>query len=196
MLLNYQLLILQLMSEMKKDNALESYLSFRLGDEIFALNVEKVHKILELQKITEVPRAPDYMKGVINLRGDVLPVVDTRIKFGLPSGETTKNTSILVVEAEIAGDLVMLGMLVDAVNSVLKIELEDLLPPPSLGNQYKSGFISNMARVKDKFFIILNIDAVFSTDDYINLKDLKGFREQKESTDETQEEEKSMNNQS
>jgi len=169
------------MSETKKDSTLESYLSFRLGEEIFALNVEKVHKILELQKITEVPKAPDYMKGIINLRGDVLPVVDTRIKFGLPTVENTKNTSILVVEAKISDETVLLGMLVDAVNSVLKIEAEDLLPPPSLGNQYKSGFISNMARVKDRFFIILNIDAVFSSGDYVNIKELKDVRKQMES---------------
>lgn len=161
-------------------NIQESYLSFRLGEEIFAVNVDKVHKILELQKITEVPKAPDYMKGVINLRGDVLPVVDTRIKFGMTPGEMTKNTSILVVEANIGAETVLLGMLVDAVNSVLKIELEELLPPPSLGSQYKSGFISNMARVKDKFFIILNIDAVFSTNDYINLLEAKDAKEQME----------------
>lgn len=184
------------MSEKKKDSTLESYLSFRLGEEIFALNVEKVHKILELQKITEVPKAPDYMKGVINLRGDVLPVVDTRIKFGMSPGENTKNTSILVVEAEIAGETVMLGMLVDAVNSVLKIEPENLLPPPSLGSQYKSGFISNMTRVKDKFFIILNIDAVFSTDDFINIKELKDVREKFEGKEETKPEKKPTKKQS
>lgn len=168
------------MSETNKNSITESYLSFRLGEEIFALNVERVHKILELQKITEVPKAPDYMKGVINLRGDVLPVVDTRIKFGMPPGENTKNTSILVVEAQISGENVMLGMMVDAVNSVLKIEPEDLLPPPRLGNQYKSGFISNMTRVKDKFFIILNIDAIFSTSDYVDIKELKDVRKQME----------------
>lgn len=147
-----------------------SYLSFRLGEEVFALHVSRVHKILGMTEITEVPRAPRYMKGVINLRGNVLPVVDTRVKFGMTPTERTKTTSILVIEANISGEMVMLGILVDAVQAVLKIEHEDLLPPPSIGKQYKSDFISNMARVKDKFFIILNMDAVFSSDEQLDLK--------------------------
>lgn len=164
---------------MSKESLAEmnSYLSFRLGEEIFAIHVAKVHKILELSSITEVPKAPDYMKGVINLRGSVLPVIDSRVKFGMSPVEKTKNTSILVIEVEISGETVMVGMLVDAVHAVLKIDKEDLLPPPKIGNRYKSDFISNMAKVKDKFFIVLNMDEVFSTDDHVNIKELTEARD-------------------
>lgn len=155
-----------------------SYLSFRLGDEVFALHVAKVQKILGMTEITEVPRAPRYMKGVINLRGNVLPVVDTRVKFGMSPTERTKTTSILVIEANISGEQVMLGILVDAVQAVLKIEKEDLLPPPSIGKQFRSDIISNMARVKEKFYIILNMDTVFSSDDHLHMNDLMKAKEQ------------------
>jgi purine-binding chemotaxis protein CheW len=159
-------------------NDATSYLSFRLGEEIFAINVSRVHKILELSNITEVPHAPDYMKGVINLRGNVLPVIDTRVKFGLSSVEKTKTTAILVVEIIISAEIVMVGMLVDAVHAVLKIEQSNLLPPPAIGNQYQSQFIANMARVKEKFFIVLNIDAVFSSAEHLDMAELAGVREQ------------------
>jgi purine-binding chemotaxis protein CheW len=162
----------------EENNQITSYLSFRLGEEIFALHVSRVHKILEVSKITEVPRAPDYMKGVINLRGNVLPVVDTRVKFGMTPIEKSKTTSILVGEVKIQGESVLIGLLVDAVHSVLKLEEDDLLPPPSIGDRFRSEFISNMARVKDKFFIILNMDAVFSTNDHINLKEISQVREE------------------
>ncbi len=165
---------------MMNKNALaeiNSFISFRLGDEIFAIHVSKVHKILEMTSITEVPKTPDYMKGVINLRGNVLPVVDARVKFGMPPVEKTKNTSILVIEADISGEIVMVGMMVDAVNAVLKIEAGDLLPPPQLGDKYKSDFILNMTRVKDKFYIILNIDAVFTSEDQISIKEITSARE-------------------
>lgn len=158
-------------------NKITSYLSFRLGDEVFALHVSKVHKILGMTDITEVPRAPAYMKGVINLRGNVLPVVDTRIKFGMTPSEKTKSTSILVIETSISGESILLGIMVDAVQAVLKIEAEDLLPPPSIGKQYQSEFITNMTKVKDKFYIILDMDAVFSSDTMLNIKDLVEARE-------------------
>jgi purine-binding chemotaxis protein CheW len=154
-----------------------SYLTFRLGDEVFALNVSRVHKILGVTNITEVPRAPNYMKGVINLRGNVLPVVDTRVKFGMPPVEKTKSTSILVCEVNIGNEAVILGLLVDAVNAVMKLEEEDLLPPPSIGDRYKSEFISSMAHVKDKFVIVLNMDAVFSSEEQIDLKEIAQPRE-------------------
>lgn len=155
----------------KETNEVNSYLSFRLGEEIFALDVVQVHKILGMTSITEVPKSPDYMKGVINLRGSVLPVVDTRIKFGMSPIEETKSTSILVVETELDEETVMMGLIVDAVHSVLKLDAEDLLAPPRIGNHYQSEFISNMARVKDKFFIVLNLNAVFSTKEHLDIKE-------------------------
>lgn len=161
----------------KKDNKNIAYLSFRLGEEVFALNVGKVHKILEMTSITEVPRSPGYMKGVINLRGKVLPVIDTRIKFGMSPTEETKTTCLLVIDAEISEETVMVSMLVDAVQAVLKIEDKEILPPPSIGNKYKSDFISGMAKINDTFVMVLNIDAVLTSDDLLNIKAINAVRE-------------------
>jgi len=164
---------------MEKENKkiINSYLSFRLGEEVFALHVGKVHKILEMTEITEVPRSPDYMKGVINLRGNVLPVIDMRVKFGMESAKRTKTTCILVIEAEIEKEIVMVGLLVDAVQAVQKIKDEEILPPPSIGSKFRSDFISGMTRVNDRFYMVLNIDLLLSSDDLINLKTLQEVKE-------------------
>ncbi len=158
-------------TDTKKDfsEQINSYLSFKLGDETFAANVGKVHNILELSEITKVPGAPDYMKGVINLRGMVLPVVDTRIRFGMPSIEYTNNTCILVMEVEIDGEQVKVGGLVDAVQAVIEIEQEDILPPPGIGNKFRSDFISGIAEMDEKFIMIVDMDRVFSLDVITNL---------------------------
>lgn len=158
------------MSKDKLDQ-INSYLSFKLGGETFAANVGKVLNILEMTDITKVPKAPEYMKGVINLRGTVLPVVDTRIKFNMPATEYTNNTCILVMEVEVDGEHVQVGGLVDAVQAVLEIDQEDILPPPSIGSKYRSEFISGMAKIDDKFIMLLNMDRVFSSDEIINLKE-------------------------
>jgi len=151
---------------------IESYLSFKLGDELFAAKVSKVLNILEMVKITKVPRAPVYMKGVINLRGSVLPVVDIRQKFGLDELEFSKNTVILVLNVEVEGENIDVGALVDSVQEVIEIQEKDILPPPSIGAKYKSKFIDGMFKHSDeKFIMILNMDKIFSSDEVIVLKD-------------------------
>lgn len=164
------------MSE-QSENKINSYLSFRLADEAFAIHVNRVHKIMEVSEITEVPKSPDYMKGVINLRGEVLPVIDTRRKFGMPEAEQTKSTSIIVIDVQIEKKTVKVGLLVDGVKAVEMLEEKDLLPPPGLGDRYKSQFISYMARVKDKFIIILNMEAVFSADEQIDIREIAKARD-------------------
>ncbi len=148
-----------------------SYLSFKLGDESFATHVSKVLNILEMVRITEVPKAPIYMKGVINLRGSVLPVIDTRIKFGMSPLVVTQNTCIVVLTVEIGGELVDVGALVDSVQEVIEIEDLQILPPPSIGIKYKSDFIDGMLKVDDQFIMLLNLDKVFSTDEIITLQE-------------------------
>jgi purine-binding chemotaxis protein CheW len=155
--------------EIKTD--LNSYLSFNLGEEQFAANVGKVLNILEMTKITEVPKAPDYMKGVINLRGTVLPVVDTRIKFGMTATEYTTNTCIIVMEVQMEGEQVQVGALVDSVQAVLEIDTDDIQPPPSIGSKFKSEFIEGMAKIDDKFIMILNMEKVFSSEDIVTIKE-------------------------
>lgn len=142
-----------------------SYLTFLLGEEHFAVSVIKVIEILEVPKITVVPRAPDYLRGVINLRGSVLPVLDTRIKFNLSATEMTVSTCIVVLEVVIEDELVVLGALVDAVNEVIELKKEDIKPSPSLGGTYNIEFIEGVVRIKDEFIMLLNIGKVFSTDE-------------------------------
>jgi purine-binding chemotaxis protein CheW len=145
---------------------LNSYLSFKLGDEIFAANVGKVLNILEMTKITKVPQAPSYMQGVINLRGTVLPVVDTRIKFGLSPTEFTPSTCILVLDIEVESESLHVGGLVDSVQEVLEIEPHQILPPPNIGNRYKSQFITGMYKLTNEDFImLLDMDKIFNVED-------------------------------
>lgn len=150
---------------------INSYLSFKLGEEEFAAHVGKVLNILEMTKITEVPKAPSYMKGVINLRGTVLPVIDTRIKFGMPPTVYTTNTCIIVLDIDMDGESIHVGALVDSVQAVLEIEKAQIMPPPSIGSKYKSEFIEGVANIDDKFIMILNMDMVFSSDEITSMKD-------------------------
>lgn len=147
-------------------SSLSSYLSFKLGDEVFAANVSKVLNILEMTNITKVPKAPPYMKGVINLRGTVLPLIDTRIKFGLSPTEFTPNTCILVLDIKIENEGIQIGSLVDSVQEVMEIEPHQILPPPNIGSKFHSEFITGMYKVReDQFIMILDVDKVFSSDE-------------------------------
>ncbi|NOQ24425.1 MAG: chemotaxis protein CheW [Bacteroidales bacterium] len=150
---------------------INSYLSFNLGEEEFAAHVGKVLNILEMTKITEVPRSPDYMKGVINLRGAVLPVIDTRIKFGMTPTVYTTNTCIVVMEVEMEGDMVQVGALVDSVQAVLELDEAQIQPPPSIGSKYKSEFIYGVAKVEENFIMLLDMEKVFSSDEIVSLKE-------------------------
>jgi len=152
-------------------NTINSYLSFRIGNEIFAANVANVLNILELQDITSIPQVPDYMKGVINLRGVVLPVIDSKVKFGLGATEFTNNTCILVLDVNIENESVQVGALVDGVVEVLELEDTKIQPPPSIGIKYRTEFLTGMVNMEDKFIMILNMDMVFSTDELTLLKE-------------------------
>ena len=160
------------MSEQEtKEGRINSYLTFKLGEEVFAANVSKVLNILEMSKVTRVPKAPEYMKGVINLRGAVLPLIDTRSKFEMEETEYTTNTCILVLDINMSGESVHVGALVDSVQEVIEFEETSILPAPSIGTKYKSEFIQGMARIGDNFVMILNMDLVFSTEELSLLKE-------------------------
>lgn len=151
---------------------LNSYLTFRLGDELFAANVSKVIEILEIPKITRVPRSPDFMRGVINLRGSVLPVIDTRAKFGLPQTEDTVNTCIIVLSVELEGQTITIGAISDAVQEVLEIDESQVQAAPSIGSKYKSEFIDGMVKRDEQFIMILNLDMVFSSNEASILQEI------------------------
>ncbi|MCK4920667.1 MAG: chemotaxis protein CheW [Bacteroidales bacterium] len=148
-----------------------TYLTFEMNEETFAINVSKVLNILEMQKITWVPRARDYMKGVINLRGAVLPVVDLRIKFGLPIKEDSVDTSIIVLSIIKEEEEVLLGSIVDGVREVLEIKDDSIVASPVIGTRYNSELTTGMLQVDDKFITILDIDKVFSINDVVEYKE-------------------------
>ncbi len=148
------------MAESEKET--KQYLTFKLAHETFAVDVARVREILDLINITKVPRTPDFMRGVINLRGSVVPVVDMRSKFGMSSAETTVNTCIIIVEVEIDGDGTVLGAMADSVQEVLELSPEQIEPPPRIGSKLKTDFIKGMGKRDDHFVIILDIDQVFS----------------------------------
>ncbi len=150
------------MTEVEK---LDSYLTFRLGDEVFAASVSKVIEILEIPKIT---RSPHFMRGVVNLRGSVLPVIDSRIKFGLPPAPDTVNTCIIVMNINMEGQDMVLGAIADNVQEVMEIEQDRIQPAPSMGAKYKSEFIEGMVKVEDQFIMLLDLDLVFSSEE-VNL---------------------------
>lgn len=149
-------------------SGLNSYFTFRIGSELFAVNIGNVTKILGLTDFTKVPNSPRYFKGIINHFGDVLPVFDGRIKFGFPETEYTKNTCILVLVVEIEGQPVNTGVIVDSVEKVLIFESEQIKSAPTVGKGFNSEFILGIATVQGEFVIILNVDKIFSEEE-INL---------------------------
>ena len=141
------------------------FLTFKLEDELFALNIDKVREVLDFTSITKVPQTPDYMRGVINLRGSVVPVVDLRLKFGKTMAEQTVNTCVIIVEVEMDGEKVVMGAMADAVQEVLNLEAGQIEPPPRIGSKLNLEFIRGMGKHTDQFIIILDIDKVFSVDE-------------------------------
>ncbi len=150
---------------------INSYLLFKIGEESYAANVSKVESILELTKITKIPRTHKYIRGVINLRGTILPIVDVKLKFGMEQTEFTTNTCILVIDIQVGDISVKIGALVDNVLEVLEINEEDILPSPSIGKQYHAEFINGMYKgPDDSFVMILDLDSLFSSNEisYMN----------------------------
>jgi purine-binding chemotaxis protein CheW len=141
------------------------YLTFILDEEVFALDISTVREVLDFTKITKVPQTPDFMMGVINLRGSVMPVVDMRLKFGLSKTELTVNTCIIIVEIELDGEITLLGALVDSVQEVIELDPEHIEPPPRIGTRLNTKFIKGMGKQDDRFLIIVEIDKVFSVEE-------------------------------
>ncbi len=141
------------------------YLTFRLGDELFAINVFKAREVLDLSHITRVPTAPGYLRGVVNVRGNAIPVVDLRTKFGLAKTTDTLSTRIIVMDLQMDGQSVVVGGLADAVHEVLELEPQDINEPPSLGLRWRTDLILGMGLRNDRFTIILDIERVFSTEE-------------------------------
>jgi len=141
------------------------YLTFKLGEDTFALDVAQVREVLDLSPITRVPRAPEFMRGVINVRGGVVPVVDMRLKFGLSRTENTVDTRIVVMELNLDGENTILGALADSVEEVIELEPERIEKPPRIGMRWRTEFIRGIGKHDENFVILLDIDRIFSTEE-------------------------------
>jgi purine-binding chemotaxis protein CheW len=144
-------------------NETNQYLTFKLGEEVFALDIRKVREVLEYTNVTKVPQTPAFMRGVINLRGGVVPVVDMRLKFGMQQTENTVNTCIIISEITIDEEITILGALADSVQEVIELETNQIEPAPRMGTRLKTEFITGMGKRDGEFIIILDIDKVFSS---------------------------------
>jgi purine-binding chemotaxis protein CheW len=153
----------------RADERSGKYLTFKLGPEEFGVRVLKVREIMAMQQITVVPQMPDYMKGLISLRGKAIPVIDLRLKFVLPAVEYTSRTCIIVVEVESEAGPINVGLVVDAVSSVLDLMPADIENHPDSVARLGPSFILGTAKVKGKTKILLDIDRVAST------RDIPGF---------------------
>ncbi len=141
------------------------YLTFKLEDEIFALDISKVREVLDFTTVTKVPKTPEFMRGVINLRGSVVPVVDLRLKFGMSRTEKTVNTCIIITEVTVDNETTVLGTLADSVQEVMDLEPGQIEAAPKIGTRLNTEFIRGMGKRDNTFVIILDIDKVFSTDE-------------------------------
>lgn len=145
------------------------YITFKLGDEVFAINVAQVREVLEVSQITKVPTAPNYMRGVVNVRGKAIPVVDLRLKFCLPSTPDTVHTRIVVIELELDGEATVLGGIADSVHEVIELEPGQINPPPRIAMRWRTELIKGMGRRGDQFIIILDINQVFSSEELASI---------------------------
>lgn len=144
---------------------LNQYLTFKLDQEVYALEIGKVREVLDSSDVTKVPRMPDFMRGVINLRGKVLPVVDLRLKFGMTATEKTVDTCIIIMEIAIDGETTDLGAMADSVQEVLDLEGDQVEPAPKIGTRLDTEFIKGMGKKDKEFIIILDVDKVFSAEE-------------------------------
>ena len=148
------------------------YMTFKLGDELFAINVAQVREVLEVPLITKVPTAPQYMKGVVNVRGQSIPVVDLRVRFGLPQGTETVQTRIIVMELSLDGEVAILGGMADSVHEVIELEPGNINPPPKIAMRWRTEFIQGLGKRGDDFIIILDFNSVFSSDELSLVREL------------------------
>ena len=141
------------------------FLTFTLADEWYAIEVSMIKEVLEYQTITRVPKTPSFMRGVINVRGGVVPVVDLREKFDLPIREPTVDTCIVVLEVSVDNETIVIGTIADVVEEVVEILPENIEPTPKIGTRLDTEFIEGIGKMNEKFIIILDIDKIFTTEE-------------------------------
>ncbi|TAN67712.1 MAG: purine-binding chemotaxis protein CheW [Methylobacter sp.] len=143
----------------------QQYLTFMLSGEIYAASIVRIKEIIQYGQVTEVPRMPDFIRGVINLRGAVVPVIDLSARFGKKPTEVGRRNCIIIIEVTTGDETQNVGVMVDAVSAVLEIPASEIEPPPTFGTHIHAEFIAGMGKINGKFVIILNIQQVLSMDD-------------------------------
>jgi len=152
----------------------QQYLTFLLGGEMFAIGILNIKEIIEYGSLTEVPMMPSFIRGVINLRGSVVPVIDLAARFGGHATETSRRTCIVIIELVHEEEHHDIGVVVDAVSEVLEVSSADIEPAPSFGAKIRADFVSGMGKVAGKFVIILNVDKVLSVDEMAEISRIGG----------------------
>lgn len=147
----------------------ERYLTFFLGEEQYGIAIDRIKEIIAIMKVTNVPKTPEYMRGVINLRGSIIPVVDTRLRFGMETKDEDMHTAIVIVEV----DKVNVGFIVDRVEEVASIDSANLSEPPRFGNNIDTDFICSMAQMEENVVMILDVLKLFEADELISLEQIQ-----------------------
>lgn len=164
---------LSTMEENISDIQTEAHLTFKLDQETFCVSVNSVAKILEMTDITRVPESPHFMKGIVNLRGDILPVVDTRLKLGLEGASYSPKTRILVLDIESSEKKLKLGAIVDFAKEVISINTEEIMPPPGMEDYERAAYIEGIVNHDNKFIMILNINKLFAKSELNEMESAK-----------------------
>jgi purine-binding chemotaxis protein CheW len=155
------------------------YLTFNLGKEVYGIEILKVQEIIGMMQVTRVPRTPAFVRGVVNLRGKVIPVIDLRLKFGLETKEDNDRTCIIVVQVGLGGGSVIMGLIVDEVSEVLNVLADQIEAAPSFGSKVDTDFILGMGKVAQKVVMLLDVDKVLASDELASVQTMKNSTEEK-----------------
>lgn len=154
-----------------KEQNVRQYLTFMIAGEEYAISLLKVKEIIEYDTVTPVPKTPEWVRGVINLRGSVVPVIDLAVKFRLPASVAGRLTCIVITEVECGGEATIMGVMADSVRQVIDLKPEDVEHPPTFGTRVKVDYLLGMARSGKKFCLILNTEKVLSTDELLEMSE-------------------------
>ncbi len=157
----------------KEETLQQQYLTFFLADEEYAINIQRVKEIIEYTTVTKVPKVPEWIRGVINLRGNVVPVVDLTVRFGLEERPVTKTTCIVIVEVEQDSERTVMGVIADAVNQVIDFGPKDIEDAPAFGTRVRLEYLFGMGKLGKKFALILNIDSVLNSTELLTVTTLQ-----------------------
>ena len=163
---------------LNKNAMTNTYLSFIVCDELFAVNVSKVLEVLQMQHITHVPNAPDYVRGIINFRGEVVPVFESRIKFTLPPRNEESAFVIIVIDLSKENEVFRIGAIVDRVKDVISIDESDIKPVPAMSKDFNTSFLQGIFKLRNDFIMLLDVEKVFTGNEILGLKDTAKIEEQ------------------